>query len=273
LDYKVLAFVDNDEYYLNENTTPVILHNGDWFELRYSEHSKTPYLGVQRDDIHTYDIPTSEEESTSSSGDEDSSNGTDTSSNDDKETNPRGEGPSKRKHKKKKDKGKGKAKEKTPSSDDQEIRNTPISPEITSRSRSQEGQLLTMTPISTPSEVFTPEMEAAPKSVTMRPPPPTIIMQTPRMPRTRTMTLGDPGSLEKLKERVLQTADQNLSWDEIDAQALRATQNYRSNLHDIPEGAQIKYGSQPSTDPSDDSSSDDEIPEPNPRAPPRPNNR
>jgi hypothetical protein len=50
-------------------------------------------------------------------------------------------------------------------------------------------------------------------------------------------------------------------------------QNYRSDLHDIPEDAPIEYGSPPSTDPPDDSSSDDEIPEPNPRAPPRPNNR
>jgi hypothetical protein len=128
LDYEVLAFVDNDEYYLNENTVPVILHQGDWFELRYSEHSKTPYLGVQRDDIHAYDIPTSDEESTTSSSDDDSSNEAEASS-EDQETNPRGEGSSKRKHKKKKDKGKGKAKEKTPSSDDQEIRSTPISPE------------------------------------------------------------------------------------------------------------------------------------------------
>jgi hypothetical protein len=71
----------------------------------------------------------------------------------------------------------------------------------------------------------------------------------------------------------MQAADQGLSWEEIDEQALRATQNYRSNLHDIPEDTQIEYGSQPSTDPSDDSSSDDETPEPNPRAPPRPSNK
>src|ERR1700730_11134686 len=67
LDYEVLAYVDNDELYLNKNTTPVILYQGDWFELEISDKTKTPYLGVQRDDIHEYDVPTSDEGSTEAS--------------------------------------------------------------------------------------------------------------------------------------------------------------------------------------------------------------
>jgi hypothetical protein len=164
------------------------------FELCYSEHSKTPYLGIQRDDIHAYDIPTSSENTPTSSDNDDSSNEANASSEDDQLANPKGKGPSRRKHKKKKDKGKGKAKEKTPSSEDQEIRNTPISPEI--KDRSLERQRMAMTPISTPSEVFTPETEASPKPVTVRPPP-TIIMQEPQLPRQHTTTLTDPGAIEE----------------------------------------------------------------------------
>jgi hypothetical protein len=189
LDYEVLAFVDNDEYYLNENTVPVILHQGDWFELRYSEHSKTPYLGVQRDDIHAYDIPTSTKKARPAAATMTAPVRQKPHPMTKKQT-PEVKDPQDANTRKRRTKARARPRRK-PHPQTTKKSGVLRYHQKSYRSKSQERQLLAMTPISTPSEVFTPETEAAPKPVTMRPPPPPSLCR-PHVYQENGQTLGDP---------------------------------------------------------------------------------
>ncbi|KAI0283765.1 hypothetical protein BC826DRAFT_1110063 [Russula brevipes] len=190
MDYEVLAFVDNDELLLNENTQPVLLCQGDWYELEFSKSSKTPYLGVQRDDIHAYDVRTP------SSSEDDSHDGdNEDSSSESKDGSPGCKNKSK---KVRKNKGKKKA------SMDEEIWSLPVSPEMISQSSSKHPA--PVTPIQPMAEVFTPETRAKPKVVTVQAAPQKAAPQTNQRPLPQRRTTADV-PLSELDDLIRQAAE------------------------------------------------------------------